>query len=537
MKENKTPRALPLLSLLAAVLVFGTVGLVRREIPLGSGTVALFRGAVGALVLILGLILRRNRAPLSMIRRRLWPLALSGAAIGINWILLFEAFGRTTVAAATLAYYMAPVFAILASAILFHERISPRRAVCLIASLVGIVLVSGVGEGGANAVGVLFGLGAALFYASVIVANRRLSDVPAYARTLVQLLFAALVVLPYVLLFEDVTAAFALPFSSLALLLLLCVVHTGIAYVLYFFAVGKLSTVTVGLIGYLDPIVAVLLSALVLRETMSLLGMIGAAIVILAAVVGELPGRHRDETEARPYPFRPFRRQWIFPIFKPIFYLFFRRPQVVNLSGEFLLPSRAILVANHFAKRGPMAYELYLPTYYRPWGAYQMLGSYKMRFHYLRDVFYMQKRGFGVVRASILATFEAVFSMMIYRGMRVLPSYPDARFVKTLHQSIATLEAGMSVLVFPEDSSEGYHDVLRSFHPGFVALAEHYLRKNGEDLPVYPIYYNEGERRLIIGPPSFVGKLLAEGKSREEIAQHLCESVNALYTPKEKEVE
>ena len=210
---------------------------------------------------------------------------------------------------------------------------------------------------------------------------------------------------------------------------------------------------------------------------------------------------------------------------------------MVNLSGEFLLPSRAILVANHFAKRGPMAYELYLPTYYRPWGAYQMLGSYKMRFHYLRDVFYMQKRGFGVVRATILATFEAVFSMMIYRGMRVLPSYPDARFAKTLHQSIATLEAGMSVLVFPEDSSEGYHDVLRSFHPGFVALAEHYLRKNGEDLPVYPIYYNEGERRLIIGPPSFVGKLLAEGKSREEIAQHLCESVNALYTPSEKEVE
>ncbi len=537
MKENTASRALALLSLFLAVLVFGTIGLVRREIALDSGTVALFRGGIGTLTLALGLIFRRNRAPRSLLRRRLWPLALSGAAIGINWILLFEAFNRTTVAAATLSYYMAPVFAILASALLFHERISPRRAVCLIASLCGIVLVSGVGEGGANAVGVLFGLGAALFYGSVIVANKRLSDVPAYERTLLQLLFATLVILPYVLLFEDVSAVTRLSLPSLGLLITAGVFHTGIAYVLYFFAVGKLSTVTVGLIGYLDPIVAVLLSALVLREPMSPLGIVGAGIVILAAVIGEIPRRHYEELEARPYPFRPFRRQWIFPIFKPIFYLFFRRPRVVNLSGEFLLPPRAILVANHFAKRGPMAYELYLPTYYRPWGAYQMLGSYKMRFHYLRDVFYMQKRGFGVVRASVLATFEAVFSMMIYRGMRVLPSYPDARFAKTVHQSIATLEAGMSVLVFPEDSSDGYHDILTSFHPGFVALAEHYLRKNGEDLPVYPIYYNEKERQLIIGPPSYVGKLLGEGKTRDEIAQHLCESVNALYVPSEKEVE
>ena len=278
-----------------SMVIFGTIGIFRRYIPLPSSLVAMTRGLIGMLFLLLVMVLRKRGMNRAAVRRKLGMLCLSGAAIGVNWILLFEAYNYTSVATATLCYYLAPMFVILASPLVVGERLTAKKLICVLTALLGMVFVSGVletGGGSSDLKGVLLGLGAAVLYASVVLMNKQLGDVPAYDRTIVQLGSSAAVLLPYVLLVEEVSIEAFTP-GVIALLLVVGVVHTGIAYALYFGSLMQLKAQTAAILSYIDPVVAVLLSALVLREHMSLLSGLGAVLVLGAAVVSELPSRRK----------------------------------------------------------------------------------------------------------------------------------------------------------------------------------------------------------------------------------------------------
>ena len=278
-----------------SMVIFGTIGVFRRYIPLPSSLVAMTRGLTGMLFLLLVMVLRKRGMNRTAVRKKLGLLCLSGAAIGVNWILLFEAYNYTSVATATLCYYLAPMFVILASPLVVGERLTAKKLICVLTALLGMVFVSGVlesGGGSSDLKGVLLGLGAAVLYASVVLMNKQLGDVPAYDRTIVQLGSSAAVLLPYVLLTEDMGALMFTP-GTIGLLLVVGVVHTGIAYALYFGSLMQLKAQTAAILSYIDPVVAVLLSALVLREHMSLLSGLGAVLVLGAAVVSELPSRRK----------------------------------------------------------------------------------------------------------------------------------------------------------------------------------------------------------------------------------------------------
>ena len=278
--------------LLLSVVIFGTIGIFRRYLPVPSGFLAMGRGLIGALFLTLYLRLRHIRPDWTLLRANAARLLLSGAAIGFNWILLFEAYRYTSVASATLCYYMAPVFVLLASPFLLHESLTVRKLLCVAGALGGMVLVSGVlGVGDAaprDLRGILFGLGAAALYACVILLNKTLGPVGVFERTVAQLFTAGVVLLPYVLLTESVMD---ISFTPLVLFLFFFVgvVHTGIAYALYFGSMRALRAQSVALVSYLDPVVAVLLSALLLHESMDLSSAMGAVLILLSAVVSELP--------------------------------------------------------------------------------------------------------------------------------------------------------------------------------------------------------------------------------------------------------
>ena len=278
-----------------SMVIFGTIGIFRRYIPLPSSLVAMTRGLIGMLFLLLVMVLRKRGMNRTAVRRKFAMLCLSGAAIGVNWILLFEAYNYTSVATATLCYYLAPMFVILASPLVVGERLTAQKLVCVLAALLGMVFVSGVlesGGGSSDLKGVLLGLGAAVLYASVVLMNKQLGDVPAYDRTIVQLGSSAAVLLPYVLLTEEL-GALSFTSGTLALLLVVGVVHTGMAYAMYFGSLMQLKAQTAAILSYIDPVVAVLLSALVLKEHMSLLSGLGAILVLGAAVVSELPSRRK----------------------------------------------------------------------------------------------------------------------------------------------------------------------------------------------------------------------------------------------------
>lgn len=212
---------------------------------------------------------------------------------------------------------------------------------------------------------------------------------------------------------------------------------------------------------------------------------------------------------------------------RKILKLFFKKPEIISLSGE--LPTKAMYVANHAAMFGPVMYNLYMPIPIAPWGAYPMTENYKSRYNYLRNVYFIQKRHKTKFAATILASFEAALSIYFYRGLRVIPSYNDNRFIKTIRLSMDVLNNDIGVMIFPEDSDEGYHEVLTSFHAGFVELAKYYGKKNDEDIPIYPVYYHAKKRKLIIGNPSKISDYTAKGMSRQEIAADFCKQVNDLF--------
>ena len=283
--------------MIGAMTIFGTIGIFRKYIPLPSSLLALARGIIGtAFLLFLVLAVKRDKLSIEAIKRNFVFLVVSGAFIGFNWILLFEAYQYTTVATATLCYYMAPVIVVLVSPFLFKERLTLLKAICVAVALAGMVFVSGIPQSGFGGMselkGILLGLGAATLYALVVILNQYIKDIPAYDKTIMQLGTAAIAILPYTLLTENFAD---ISFTPVAVLMLLFVgiVHTGIAYTLYFGSMSGLKAQTIALFSYIDPVVAIILSAVILQENIGLWGVIGAVMVLGSTMVSELFGEKK----------------------------------------------------------------------------------------------------------------------------------------------------------------------------------------------------------------------------------------------------
>lgn len=287
------------LELIASMFIFGTIGIFVRHIPLPSSMIALVRGFVGAFFVLLFVYLKKSKPNKEAIKKNFVMLALSGAFIGINWILLFESYHYTTVATATLCYYMQPIFVILASPFLLKEKLTVKKVVCVVVALIGMVFVSGVLQTGipalSEAKGILYGLGAACFYASVVLMNKKITEINAYDKTIMQLGMGAIVLSPYVMLTQDFgTATTSMTPALWALLLFVGLVHTGVAYALYFDSMKELKAQTLAIFSYIDPIVAIILSALLLKENMGLYGVIGAVLVLGSTFISEMPEKERN---------------------------------------------------------------------------------------------------------------------------------------------------------------------------------------------------------------------------------------------------
>ncbi len=280
------------LKLISSMFIWGSLGLFIRGIDLPSSVIANFRGLLGAAFLLLVMLLGRLPFSRWAVKDNALCLGLSGLMLGFNWILLFESYRYTTIAVATLCYYLAPILVVAISPLVFRERLGLFRALCVAAALAGMVFVSGAAEGGlpspGQARGIVLALGAALLYAAIVISNKKMKNISGLERTVVQLGISALVLLPYNLLTVQGPLPAPEP-SALVLLLAVGVLHTGLAYYLYFGCMEDLPSQTVAILAYVDPVTAVLLSALALKEPMSAGMWLGAVLVISAAVLLELP--------------------------------------------------------------------------------------------------------------------------------------------------------------------------------------------------------------------------------------------------------
>lgn len=271
----------PRLMLILSMAIFGTISIFVKNIAVSSAELALYRAILAVLLIAVFLLITRQRIPFATIKKEIPLLLISGVAIGINWILLFEAYKYTTVSVTTLSYYFAPVIVTVVCPILFKEKLTGRQILCFVMSTVGIVLITGIGnlKGENDIIGIIYALSAAVLYASVVLLNKFIKNVEGIHRTFLQFIAAVVVLTPYVMLTSGITLGNLDCFGWINLLIV-GVIHTGISYCLYFSSLKELPGQKASILSYIDPLVAILVSVTILGEPMTLMQVLGGILIL-----------------------------------------------------------------------------------------------------------------------------------------------------------------------------------------------------------------------------------------------------------------
>lgn len=287
------------LMFVAAMLIFGSNGVFASMLDMSGAQLVLMRTLIGGAVLLIIILISRSRTPREVLLREKWRLLFAGVCLGANWALLFEAYNLMNVSLATLTYYTAPVLVLVLAPFVLKERQNSLAYVGMLVVVVGMLLVVGTdfGEGGVTVTGLVVGLGSAVFYAMLMLVNKKISGVSGLNLTFIEIIIAAAILLPYVF---ATSGGVPLPTDARGIfaLLFLCTVNTGFACWLYFSSMNRLPAKAVALMGYFDPVSALVFSAVFLDERLSTVQFIGAVLVLAGALVGQLRPRGFTKTDA-----------------------------------------------------------------------------------------------------------------------------------------------------------------------------------------------------------------------------------------------
>ncbi|WP_300619027.1 DMT family transporter [uncultured Fusobacterium sp.] len=272
-----------------AMLIFGTIGLFVKNIDLNSSEIALTRGFIGGITLLFAMALLRKKVSIEAIKRNIYLLIFSGFAVGLNWIFLFQGYKYTSISNTTLSYYFAPIFVTILAPFILKEKLTLSKFLCVLMALVGMFCIVGVDgiNGGSDLIGIAYGLLAAGFYASVILMNKFLKGIDSLEITIIQLLSATITLLPYVL-YMDSGKSLNISLNSIPYILILGIVHTGIAYLLYFSSLQELKGQTIAVLSYIDPVFAIIISAIILKEHLGILQIIGGVLILGSSFLSEI---------------------------------------------------------------------------------------------------------------------------------------------------------------------------------------------------------------------------------------------------------
>lgn len=271
---------------LCAMLLFGTLGLFVRQAHVAGDVLAFLRTLIGAAFLGVLLLLQRHRIQKIGGRQLLYVL-LSAAFLGFNWVFLFEAYAAATISIATVIYYTAPLLALLAAVFLFHESVTLRIVLGIVLTMGGLLCITQVTGTAVQLKKILFAAAAALCYAGVLLTNQFLHDIDGLYFTFLQLLCSAGILFVYLLLEGRIHLIPELPAASWPWIMCIAVVHTGVAYALYFTSLHHLTSSQAAVGSYLDPCIALLLSIFLLREPSTLMQGIGIAAIVGGIIISD----------------------------------------------------------------------------------------------------------------------------------------------------------------------------------------------------------------------------------------------------------
>ncbi|MFB3162327.1 DMT family transporter [Neobacillus sp. 179-J 1A1 HS] len=272
-----------------SMIIFGTIGLVVRNINLSSSERALLSSFIGCLFLLLIFFMIKKKISWNLVKSNALFLILSGIALGGNWIFLYQSYDHTTIANATLGYYFAPVFVMILSPFVLREQLSIKKIVCIGVAIIGILMIVGEGVRASSSddlLGLSFGLIAAAFYAALLLLNKFIKDMGKLELTIIQLGITTLLLMPYVFLTSGL-GIFEVSSSSIPFILILGIINTGIGFWLFFSGMEGLKGQSIAMLSYVDPFVAILISAIILQEQMTIVQMLGGVLLLGSTFVSE----------------------------------------------------------------------------------------------------------------------------------------------------------------------------------------------------------------------------------------------------------
>ncbi|MFB5281034.1 DMT family transporter [Peribacillus sp. Hz7] len=275
---------------LLSMIIFGTIGVFVRYIDLSSSEIALLRGLIGSFFLMTVMFMMKKKFSWALVKANALILLLSSIALGGNWIFLFQAYKHTTISNAALSYYFAPVFVLILSPLVLKEKLSAKKIICIGIAMLGMLLIvgnSGVSTSGlGHLLGIGYGLMAAIFYASLMLFNKFIINMDGLGITFIQLGTSTLLLMPYVF-FTEGFGILEVSSSSIPFILILGIVHTGIGFLLFFSGMQKLKGQSIAALSYTDPITSLVISAIILQEQMTVVQMLGGALLLGSTFVSE----------------------------------------------------------------------------------------------------------------------------------------------------------------------------------------------------------------------------------------------------------
>jgi len=271
------------------MIIFGTMGLIVRYIDLSSSEIALLSSSIGCLFLMIVFLMRKRTISWKLVKVNACILFFSGIALGGNWMFLYQAYDHTTLTNATLGYYFAPVFVMILSPFILKEQLPVKKIICIGIAIIGMLMIVGNGvsaSGTEDLLGIVFGLLAAACYAALMLLNKFIRLMGRLEITIIQLGITALLLLPYVFLTEGF-GVFEVSKSSVPFIIILGIVNTGVGFWLFFSGMEKLKGQSIAMLSYVDPFVAILISAVILREHMIIVQIIGGALLLGSTFISE----------------------------------------------------------------------------------------------------------------------------------------------------------------------------------------------------------------------------------------------------------
>ena len=219
------------------------------------------------------------------------------------------------------------------------------------------------------------------------------------------------------------------------------------------------------------------------------------------------------------------KRKLYFRILKKLMKSRYKEPRFIYLGEEF--ESGSLILSNHEGTDSPMSLEIYCDKPIRMWGTAEMNSGLIKLYKYQTRYYYHEKKHWNIHLARLFCLLASPLTWLFYAGFDLISTYKDTRLIKTLRESVASLKSGDNIVIFPEDSTNGYLPELEGFHEGFVLLAD-VCKKQGFDLPIYVSYFRKSDRTYIFDAPVMYSELSAKYKTRHDIAEYLCNRCNEL---------